>query len=224
MTLRATKPLIQLLMILVIGCALDVATKRWAQQELLTAQFHAQQSHYPACTNDSGEQRRANFVVRNGKPIGVIPNFFQLRYVENCASAFNLMENVPEGIRFPFFIFISLLACVIVPVVYTKTPASQIYTLYALPFILAGALGNLTDRMIYRYVIDFIDNYIVLGGKSYHWPTFNIADGAIAIGIGLMLYQLFIGEPNKHSVAKAAAPTTVLATADNEHLNGKKDE
>ena len=52
--------------------------------------------------------------------------------------------------------------------------------------ILAGAIGNLYDRFRYGFVTDFIEVFY----KSYQWPTFNIADSAITIGVGLLLVEI----------------------------------
>ena len=101
-----------------------------------------------------------------------------------------MMGKVPETFRFPFFLGVSILAIFFIPYLYRKTPADQRLMIYALPFVLSGAIGNLLDRLIYRYVIDFIDWYVVVGGLERHWPTFNVADAAIVIGIGLMLLQM----------------------------------
>jgi signal peptidase II len=57
----------------------------------------------------------------------------------------------------------------------------------SLSLILGGAIGNLIDRLIYGYVIDFLDLYY----HSWHWPAFNVADSAITIGVGLMLIDSF---------------------------------
>ncbi|MBN2802216.1 MAG: signal peptidase II [Deltaproteobacteria bacterium] len=193
------KPIISILLIFVLGIAADQGTKQWAQHSLLSDSFHQNDSNFPVCGNPDQEMTRARFVYTNAEPKTVVNNMFRFRYVENCASAFNLMGNLPEGFRFPFFLIISILACVVIPFMFFKTPNDQRLMLYALPFILTGALGNLLDRMFFRYVIDFIDWYVVLGGKEYHWPTFNIADAAIVIGIALMILQILLTDKKKES-------------------------
>jgi lipoprotein signal peptidase len=187
---KVKKPLINLIVIFVITVAADQGIKQWAYHHLLTDNFHAETENYPVCGSPKEEMLRARFVRQNDDTKNIVRNFFNLRYVENCASAFGLMKSVPEKLRFPFFLIISILACIVIPYMYIKTPADQRLMLYALPFVLGGALGNLLDRMIYRFVIDFVDWYVVIGGKDYHWPTFNIADVAIVIGIALMLLQM----------------------------------
>jgi signal peptidase II len=184
------KPLVIPIAILLAMIVLDQGTKQLAQSKLLDESFLELSDHYPACGNVQEDMRRERFVRSSRQNIAVIENFFDLRYVENCASAFGMFGNVPESFRFPFFLIVSLLAIAFVPYLYQKTPADQRLMFYALPFVLGGAIGNLIDRLVNRYVIDFIDWYIVRGESPMHWPTFNIADAAIVIGIGLMLLQM----------------------------------
>lgn len=204
MTSITKKPLISLIIIFVVTVGLDQVSKQWAYHTLLSDAFHDKTDAYPTCGNEAEELNRARFVRRNSEPITVVNNLFNMRYVENCASAFGLMRSVPEKVRFPFFLIISLLACFVIPYMYVKTPPDQKFMIYALPFVLGGALGNLLDRMIYRFVIDFVDWYVVIGGKEHHWPTFNIADVAIVVGIGLMILQLL---PSKNTSSKKMEST-----------------
>jgi signal peptidase II len=184
------KPLIFLIIILLFNVVVDQVTKQWAQRALLDSGFQEQTDDYPECGNHDESVKRELFVRRHRKNISVIDGFFRFRYVENCASAFGLMNSVPEAFRFPFFLLVSFLALGFIPYLYVKTPANQRLMLYGLPFILGGAIGNLLDRLIFRYVIDFIEWYIRIGQKVRQWPTFNFADVAIVIGIGLMMLQM----------------------------------
>jgi lipoprotein signal peptidase len=195
------KPFISLIIILVVSVVIDQWTKQWAHHTLLDAEFHQETDDYPVCGNLSETLKRERFVSNHRETIPVIDGFFNLRYVENCASAFGVMNRVPEAFRFPFFLIISVLALAFIPYLYAKTPSDQRLMLYGLPFILGGAIGNLIDRLVTRYVIDFIEWYIKIGGQDRHWPTFNIADAAIVIGIGLMILQM---APRRK---KAAAPS-----------------
>ena len=188
--LTAGKPFISLLVILVLSVVIDQVSKQWAQKSLLDEGFFAETGDYPVCGTLAESLKRERFVGRHRQSVEVIDGFFNLRYVENCASAFGVMNRVPEGVRFPFFLVISILALGFIPYLYVKTPADQKLMLYSLPFILGGAIGNLIDRLVTRYVIDFIEWYITIGGQDRHWPTFNIADAAIVIGIGLMALQM----------------------------------
>lgn len=202
MTAQPKKPLVSLIVILVASVVLDQGSKQWAQHALLDDGFFADTDRYPACGSLKENIVREQFVRRHRQSISVVDGFFQLRYVENCASAFGLMGTVPEVFRFPFFLVISVLAVGFIPYLYRKTPAKQRLMLFALPFVLGGAIGNLLDRLITRYVIDFVEWYIVIGGEARHWPTFNVADAAIVVGIGLMVLQML---PLRRSGAPASS-------------------
>ena len=190
MTDTIKKPLVSLIVIFVLSVVVDQATKQWAIHNLLDDQFFEKTDDYPVCEDIQSTYRREAFLRRHRESIDVVDGYFNFRYVENCASAFGMMGKVPETFRFPFFLGVSILAIFFIPYLYRKTPADQRLMIYALPFVLSGAIGNLLDRLIYRYVIDFIDWYVVVGGLERHWPTFNVADAAIVIGIGLMLLQM----------------------------------
>ncbi|HUT77643.1 MAG TPA: signal peptidase II [Polyangia bacterium] len=186
----ARKPLISLIVLLVVTIAADVITKQWAYHTLLADGFHARTDEFPVCGSADEERDRERFIRRQRKSITVVEGCWDFRYVENCASAFGLMSRVPESFRFPFFLVVSLLAAAFIPYLYRKTPPEQKLMLYALPFVLGGAVGNLIDRMVYRFVIDFVEWYVTIAGVERHWPTFNVADAAIVIGIGLMILQM----------------------------------
>jgi len=110
--------------------------------------------------------------------VRILP-FFNLVYVENTGTAFGMFKFLGSG----FFIFVAVLATLFLVYLYLKD--SKNWFVYSL--IIAGALGNIIDRLIYGYVIDFVDLHI----GTVHWPAFNIADTAISIGIVLFLYKNF---------------------------------
>ncbi len=108
--------------------------------------------------------------LKTYESIEVLP-FFQIVHVRNTGAAFGIFRSLGNGV----FIGISILAIMIVVVLLIKSKDDRI----AFSLILGGALGNLTDRLIRGYVVDFLDFYV---GK-YHWPAFNLADSALTIGI-----------------------------------------
>lgn len=122
-----------------------------------------------------------NFVLYEKKVI--IDGLFNIRYNKNFGAAFSFLNDAPVWFRKPFFILIPLAAIVFVSYLLIKHTKNNILKLYAFSFIIAGALGNLTDRFTYGYVIDFLDFHI----KNYHWPTFNVADISIFIAIVLLI-------------------------------------
>lgn len=112
----------------------------------------------------------------------LLPGFLDLTYVENTGALFGLFHNHTE-----LFIALGIAGSVVVLVfLYYFPPAT---TLGALSFalILSGAVGNLVDRIRLRYVVDFISIHLQ---DLFHWPTFNIADAALTIGIFTLIYYL----------------------------------
>jgi len=81
-------------------------------------------------------------------------------------------------------------AAVIVITYSFRSPARNRVLQIALALILGGALGNLYDRVVYRYVVDFLEFYV----GAYHWPSFNIADSAISIGVALLALEIIRNE------------------------------
>ena len=88
-----------------------------------------------------------------------------------------------------FFVVLAIAAAVAVFYYFIRTPRNDDRVLGACSLLLAGILGNLTDRVRLGYVIDFI----VLHAGSYHWPTFNVADASITLGAVLLAYDLVFG-------------------------------
>ncbi len=69
-----------------------------------------------------------------------------------------------------------------------RMPTKSFLVQLAFGLIIGGAIGNLIDRVRFGYVIDFLHFFYMKGGKEYFWPTFNVADMGIVVGIGLFMY------------------------------------
>lgn len=117
-----------------------------------------------------------------------VPGFWNWRYVENPGAAWGLLADAPASIRLPFFYGISLAAIVFILVYFRRLAPDQRLLGVALSLVLGGAIGNFIDRLHLTYVIDFIDWYI---GQS-HWPTFNIADAGISVGVALLILDMVL--------------------------------
>jgi signal peptidase II len=107
----------------------------------------------------------------------------------------NILRSRNEGVVFGLFpgktnvfIIFSIIAIAIIIYIYITSDKVLFVSNLALGLILAGAIGNLWDRIWYGHVRDFIDLHI---GNKYHWPTFNIADSLICIGISFMVFASF---------------------------------
>lgn len=116
--------------------------------------------------------------------IEVIPGLFNLVQIHNRGAIFGFFSSTGSGAVHYLLTLASLAALGLVVYYFFKTPASERILKASLSLILAGALGNLADRIFRGYVIDFLDCYI----SNWHWPSFNIADSCITSGAFLLLY------------------------------------
>ena len=119
-----------------------------------------------------------------GEIITVIPWFFNIRYIRNPGGAFGLFGASSESVRFILFLLFPILCVFFIFLILRKT--YNRFEIIALGFILGGAFGNYMDRLKFGAVIDFIDWYVVLGEKEWHWPTFNMADSFIVTGVCIL--------------------------------------
>ena len=140
--------------------------------------------------------------------IVLIPDHLSFTLARNRGGAWGLLENASELVRRPFFLLVSGLAIAFIVSLYGRLGSGQRALKWGLPLVLGGALGNLSDRIIRSSVIDFIDfraNWIesmnrgifkvVHGwGITDHWPTFNVADVSICVGVGLMALDMFVSK------------------------------
>ena len=107
----------------------------------------------------------------------------------------NILRTKNEGVVFGLFpgktsafIVFSAIAIVVILFIYIKSDKKIFISNLALGLVLAGAIGNLWDRIWFRGVRDFIDLHI---GDKYHWPTFNVADSLICVGIAILVITSF---------------------------------
>ncbi|MCO4794660.1 MAG: signal peptidase II [Bacteriovoracaceae bacterium] len=132
-------------------------------------------------------------VVQHNIPYGghitVIPGFFNFSHVHNPGAAFGMGAYGGDGVRLVFFKIIPVLACIWLMVLIWKERARSLLLCTAYSLVLAGAVGNLIDRITLDYVVDFLDFYI---GRS-HFPSFNVADSAISIAAGLLIIDFIQG-------------------------------
>jgi signal peptidase II len=130
--------------------------------------------------------------INPGYAITVIPGVFRLTHVLNTGAAFSLFADSlsPLAVRNALIAF-SILAVVIVGVLLWRAGRALSLTGVALALILGGAIGNLYDRLVFSYVVDFLEVHII----HYHWPDFNVADSCIVIGACLLLIEIFRTQP-----------------------------
>jgi signal peptidase II len=135
------------------------------------------------------DQRTKQLVLRFISPeepgYTVIPDFFNLVNVTNTGAAFGSFRN-----NNTFFIAISAVALLIVVALLVRRRSRDILRDVSLALLLAGVLGNLTDRLLYGHVIDFLlfDLHIRFANP---WPAFNVADSCISIAVVLFVVHSF---------------------------------
>ncbi|MBI5536180.1 MAG: signal peptidase II [Deltaproteobacteria bacterium] len=157
--------------------------------------------------------------------------WLSLVLARNRGGAWGLLQTADEKVRLPFFLLISALAILFIVSLYRRVHPQQHALKWGLPLVLGGALGNLIDRIRYQWVIDFIDYRAVwvrhlneginkiwhTHAVTDHWPTFNVADIAICIGVGLMAIDMFTSRRIARHAPRALVPapaTPVSATVE----------
>lgn len=179
-----------------VALLLDVTSKAWAEIELT---------------------RRSPL-----EPIVLIEEHLSFALAYNRGGAWGLLQNTSESVRRPFFMVVSLAAIAFIVSLYGKLLPGQRTLAWGLPLVLGGALGNLADRVTRGSVVDFIDyragwvesmNQLIAKVVSTwhitdHWPTFNVADICICVGVGLMaLDMLGSGRRNSESHERPSSPS-----------------
>jgi len=177
----------------------DIGTKVWAEITLLHRASH---------------------------PIVLIEDHLNLTLAYNPGGAWGFAQDASEQLRKPFFVLVSMAAIWFIFSLYGRLAPGQRALKWGLPLVLGGALGNLADRLTRSQVIDFIDyraEWIrwmnaqigrVSNGWSVtdHWPTFNVADIAICVGVGLMAVDM-ITSRRGHVESLEPAPLTQKSIA-----------
>jgi signal peptidase II len=155
-------------------------------------------------------------------PAVVLEDFWQFKYVENPGAAWGLLGRVDPKLRLPFFHLVSLAAIAFILYFYRRLKEEQRYLQVALAVVLGGAVGNYLDRMIRNYVIDFID-WHWFQAPNLHWPTFNIADSAICIGVGMMLAENAFASRNQPVVPTTTETSNTVAASTNASENSNSN-
>ena len=129
--------------------------------------------------------------------IRVLGDHVRLIYVRNAGSAFSLFH----GGRIFFIAFSVVSILLILAIARSPRGRTPAYAL-ALGLVLGGALGNLVDRIAYGSVIDWID----IGVGSHRWPTFNVADIGVSVGVCLLAILLLRSKDDREAAPDGGAP------------------
>jgi signal peptidase II len=117
-------------------------------------------------------------------PVELLP-VWEWRYAENTGSAFSFMATASESFRGPFFLLVAVAAIAMIGYFYQQATLEQRWRRVGLAMVLGGALGNSLDRLVHGYVVDFIAWHY----GPHYWPTFNVADSFVCVGVGMLLTE-----------------------------------
>jgi len=137
---------------------------------------------------DQATKRVIVGTLQLGQGLPIVPGFFDLVFVLNPGAAFSFLATLPDSVRNPFFITISVTAVILILVYRTRHLQQHELASLSLALVLGGAIGNLIDRLRYGMVVDFLLVHVY----EYHWPAFNVADSAISVGVTLMVLDMFL--------------------------------
>jgi len=121
---------------------------------------------------------RASLPLHDGRTLAP---FLNIVHVHNSGAAFSFLAGAAGWQRW-FFIVLGLAAAVFIVWLLMRHGTQRLFAL-ALAFILGGALGNVVDRVVHGYVIDFVQVH----WRDWYFPSFNVADSAITVGAALLI-------------------------------------
>lgn len=162
--------------------AANLGSKTWAETDLSTERLGEPP---PICEPD--EFGRVTTQRVRTEPAVLVDGYLELRYAENCGAAFGLLRDAPPIARKVVFGLAAAAASVVLFVMFARGRGRTLFAA-SVPLIVSGALGNLIDRVRYGYVVDFIRFHLQDG---WEWPTFNIADCGITVGVILLVLDGF---------------------------------
>ena len=131
------------------------------------------------------------WVIQNfslGESVSLLP-VFNFTYARNYGAAFSFLGDAGGWQRW-FFTLIAVVVSIVLAVWLSRLAKTQLKLSLALSLIISGAIGNLIDRSLYGYVVDFLHVFY----QNWHYPIFNIADCAISIGAVLLIWDSFSSE------------------------------
>ena len=118
------------------------------------------------------------------RSIELIAGYLDFSYAENTGVAFGIFDSLESTWKPYLLAALGLVAVVAILLYYWKGPSGRRLLYIALSVTTGGIVGNLTDRLLRGYVVDFIEFHI---HDSFYWPNFNVADSAITVGIILLI-------------------------------------
>ena len=199
-TPRSHKALILCLAVTAVFTAMDLGTKHWALDALSQPSSLASD---PVC--QPNEYGRVQPQRSQLAPRVLVEGYLEFRYAENCGAAFGFMRDMPSILRKGVFYVAAAGAVILLLWMFATGRGGSLFAI-SVPMIVSGAIGNLIDRVRLGYVVDFVRFHL---NDRWAYPTFNVADAWITIGVALILIEGFLdGRREKQARAEAAQTST----------------
>jgi signal peptidase II len=197
-TPRSSKALILCLAATAVFTAMDLGTKHWALDRLSQPSELAAE---PVC--QPNEYGRIQPQRAQRPPVVLIDGYLEFRYAENCGAAFGFMRDMPTLVRKGVFYVAAAGAVILLLWMFVTGRGGALFAI-SVPLIVSGAIGNFVDRLRLGYVVDFVRFHL---NDRWAYPTFNVADAWITIGVALILIEGFVdGRRAKQARAADAEP------------------
>ncbi len=195
LTPRGTKAIILATIVCAVWVAADLGSKAWAIENLSVARVTPLEQ---VCAPDRVGYAQAR-IARADMDVHLIEGTLRFHYAENCGAAFGIMNRWPIFWKNAVFLGVALLAMGALAYMF-RTGRGGRWLAYSVPLVISGAIGNVVDRIRYGYVVDFIDFYGEtpewladhIHGPYWHYPTFNVADVAITLGVVFLIIDSFV--------------------------------
>ncbi|HXV75228.1 MAG TPA: signal peptidase II [Candidatus Polarisedimenticolaceae bacterium] len=159
----------------------------------------------------------AHAYLRVSSAVVIVPGCFNLSYSRNRGGLFGYFSELGSTWRVLLLTVLPVVAIALIGTFIVRTEPAHRSTRVGLGLILGGAVGNLIDRLVRGEVVDFLDVYVSSTGAAgwlverfgtAHWPTFNLADSAIVVGAGLLILDMFRGQPASDTGADRVRPAS----------------
>ncbi len=144
--------------------------------------------------------------LKGASPIELVPDLLEFHYTENRAIAFSMLQNINQPLRNVIIYTSSLIAFLVLGMVSWQFRRESIWWLGSLAMIFSGAIGNLADRLVNGYVVDFIHLHY---RDRFSWPIFNIADVVITIGAIALAVMMYIRSAEERKAVIAEQRTQI---------------
>ena len=196
----------------------DLGSKSWASSTLSTERIGTP----PAVCGGTGMQRLPS------EQLVLSESYLELSYAENCGAAFGLLRDAPDWLRRSVFGIAALAAAIVLFWMFVQGRGGSLFA-WSVPLIVSGAVGNLIDRVRFGYVVDFIRFHLPAGSyvffdleHDWSYPTFNVADITITVGVALLVIDGFVQESRAKKSKKVQVAAGATGGADDEEAPSNK--